>query len=204
MGRSEKRIMALGVNALALGIVCAGLHGSLECKRILSGSMEGTAWTGDYVIANRRAYEKRTPERGDVILFDRDGECYCKRVVAVSGDEVSFSDGDLYLNGEKQDEDYIKDAEAETNSAKTFSVPEESCLVLGDNRENSIDSRHWEEPYVPYGDIRSRVMAVVPTHLASALPLPHMKARRAESGGTGGMDGEEWMFMLPPGGRPGI
>ena len=169
MNGNEKKITRRGT-AMAvayMGIALAVAVFSYNCialSRVPTGSMENAIIPGDYVVGNRLAYVKRAPQAGDIIMFDKDGTFFCKRVVAVAGDEVEFHDGYLYKNGERADEPYLKDPEVETNSAKTFTVPADSCLVLGDNRENSYDARYWDDPYVRYDGISAKVMAVVPAH----------------------------------------
>ena len=124
--------------------------------------------THDFVIGNRLAYKVRTPQRGDVVSFKKevDGEkkAYCKRVIGLAGDEISFVDGYVFINGEKLDESKYLDEEIETNCNKTFIVPEDSCFVLGDNRASSYDSRFWESPYVPYDSLFERVIVKIPLH----------------------------------------
>ena len=142
---------------------------TLAISRVPTGSMETAIIPGDYVLANRIAYRHKEPERGDIVLFHKGGLFLCKRVVALEGDVVSFRDGWLYLNGEKVQERYLKDEENETNSPKTFQVPEGCCFVLGDNREKSLDSRFWKKPFVPCNKLTAKVMLVVPVHIIFSL-----------------------------------
>lgn len=109
------------------------------------------------------------PERGDMISFkhvndEGKTEVYGKRVIGVAGDEIRFVDGYVYINGEKSVEEYIE-KDVETNCIRTFTVPEGTVFVLGDNREVSYDSRYWEEPYVQCSDIISKYMFSIPIHV---------------------------------------
>lgn len=124
---------------------------------VMSGSMEPTIMTGNTAFCNRLAYKIDMPERGDkiVFLFEETGEYYFKRVIGLQGEEVSFKDGHVYINGELLEEDYL-DPSVVTECDKTFKVPAECVFVLGDNRTNSYDSRFWENPYVSFDDIRGR------------------------------------------------
>lgn len=144
------------------------LHTGFVFSTEESDSMSPYLMTHDFVIGNRLAYKVRTPQRGDVVSFKKevDGEkkAYCKRVIGLAGDEISFVDGYVFINGEKLDESKYLDEEIETNCNKTFIVPEDSCFVLGDNRASSYDSRFWESPYVPYDSLFERVIVKIPLH----------------------------------------
>lgn len=141
----------------------------LHVGYISSDSMEPTLLVHDITISNRLAYVAHNPERGDMISFkhvndEGKTEVYGKRVIGVAGDEIRFVDGYVYINGEKSVEEYIE-KDVETNCIRTFTVPEGTVFVLGDNREVSYDSRYWEEPYVQCSDIISKYMFSIPIHV---------------------------------------
>ncbi len=119
-----------------------------------SGSMENTIMTGDRLFANRLAYAFSDPERFDIVVFkfpDNREKLYVKRIIGLPGDTVSIIDGAVYINGEVIDEPYIK--EPFYGSFGTYNVPEGHYFVLGDNRRISVDSRSWENTFVPEKDI---------------------------------------------------
>ena len=128
-----------------------------------SGSMEPTVMTNDRIVSYRNAYHDAIPERGDIIVFYSDAkkEHMLKRVIGLSGETVSFVNGKVYINGKKLPEPYL-DSTVVTECEETFVVPEDSVFVMGDNRENSYDSRFWKQPYVPYNKIEAKVVAVIP------------------------------------------
>lgn len=132
---------------------------------ISSGSMEPALMTHDVVLNSRIII---SPIKcGDIISFKReDGDIYAKRVIGVAGDEVMIIGGHVYINGEKLEEAYIA-SDVKTHAGETviFDVPENSFFVLGDNREDSYDSRFWEEPYVKREDVISRYLFSMPIHL---------------------------------------
>lgn len=113
---------------------------------IVSGeSMEPNFQDRDYVFMNKLAYKNHEPERGDVIVFKvnegtDEEELYIKRVIGVAGDTVSVNNGQVYLNGKPEDESYTKDKET-YGYFPEITVPENEVFVMGDNRNNSNDSR---------------------------------------------------------------
>ena len=137
----------------------------LHVGYISSGSMEPALMTHDVVLNSRIII---SPIKcGDIISFKReDGDIYAKRVIGVAGDEVMIIGGHVYINGEKLEEAYIaRDVKTHAGETVIFNVPENSFFVLGDNREDSYDSRFWEEPYVKREDVISRYLFSIPIHL---------------------------------------
>ncbi len=133
---------------------------------ISSGSMEPTLMTGSVMFANRLAYVNNEVKRGDIVFFKHDNIVAGKRVIGIAGDEIEFFDGDVYLNGEKLEEDYLA-FDTDTNCSESFVVPEGKLFVLGDNRENSNDSRVWENPYIEPSDIVAKLIFVTPPWFAN-------------------------------------
>jgi len=111
---------------------------------IPSPSMEPTLVEGDRVLVSRLSYHFRDPERGDIIVFQppgyQDSEPFIKRVVAVAGDTVSVHNGALWINGEAQDEPYLKEYPILDDYPEVTIAPG-YVWAMGDNRNNSGDSR---------------------------------------------------------------
>jgi signal peptidase I len=140
----------------------------LMLGRIPSESMEPTLMVHDWTVGDRNAYTDTTPERGDIIIFysECEEEVMVKRVIGLPGETVSFVGGHVYIDGEPLDESAYLDEDVVTESEEqeTFEVPEGSYFMLGDNREVSLDSRYWDDPYITVDDIRSKVLCVIPFH----------------------------------------
>lgn len=118
---------------------------------IPSASMEPTIMTNDRIFGNRLAYVNKDPARGDIVIFrfpDDEKQLYIKRIIGEPGDVVEIRDGLVYINGSEEplDEPYVK--VTPEGDFGPYVVPEGSYFMLGDNRNNSADSRYWINHYV--------------------------------------------------------
>lgn len=130
-----------------------------EARYINSESMLPTLEVNDRVFVDKIFYKKEGLKRQDVVIFAPPPEAltrddYIKRVVGLPGDEVWIHDGYLYVNGELSEEIYIKEEAKEEFGPIT--VPEMQIFVLGDNRNNSSDSRSWG--FVPMENIKGKAI----------------------------------------------
>lgn len=114
-----------------------------------TSSMESTIMAGDRVIGSRLYYLRNEPQRGDIIMFDYPDDpdiLYIKRIIGVPGDHIEIHDGTVFLNGEALSEPYL------TTSTDgiwgPYDVPEGHYFMLGDNRNDSADSRYWKNTYL--------------------------------------------------------
>ena len=143
--------------------------------RIEGDSMLNSFEDGQYIVVNRLAYKFHTPERGDVVVFipsasttstfwenilGRPGQTdYIKRVVATPGDIVEITSGQLYVNGIKQSEPYLREPMMITETQQ-WQLEADQYLVLGDNRNFSKDSRTLHIGPVTIQQILGKVSAV--------------------------------------------
>jgi signal peptidase I len=98
------------------------------------------------IFVNKFVYRLEPIERGDIVVFryPRDpSKSYIKRVIGVAGDHIRIDSGQVYVNGQPLDEDYVPPAYADTRSYPDTVVPADSYFVLGDHRSMSNDSRDF-------------------------------------------------------------
>ncbi len=128
----------------------------VSAYRVSSSSMEGSLYEGDYIFVNKLAYEYGTdPRPGDIIVFkypNNPTKEYIKRVVALEGQTVQVADKVAYVDGEVAeipihskhiDKRIIPGDLSFRDNFQPYVVPEGEYFVLGDNRDDSRDSRFW-------------------------------------------------------------
>lgn len=135
----------------------------LQPYTIPSGSMLNTLLSGDCVLVNKFVYGIKIPftddylvdigepERGDVVVFEypkNPSQDYIKRIVGMPGDVIAVRDKQLYVNGQKPDEPYVIHIRpaglvAPEDNFGPFTVPQGEYFMMGDNRDDSADSRKW-------------------------------------------------------------
>lgn len=118
-----------------------------QVGKIPSSSMENTLLVGDRILINKFTKLVREPEVGEVVVFKQDGVHMVKRVIAKSGDVVKLEEGRVVINGTPIVEDYIVGETFKLNSDVEYDdgyyVGPGEYFVMGDNREDSADSRYF-------------------------------------------------------------
>jgi signal peptidase I len=124
-------------------------------------SMEPNFQNNDYLITDKVSYRVHTPSRGEVVIFhppDNPSVNYLKRIIGVPGDSVKVASGDVYVNGKKIIEPYLKSGEKTLSPSSgdiEITLKDKEYFVLGDNRNHSRDSR--EIGPIPIANIISRI-----------------------------------------------
>jgi signal peptidase I len=136
---------------------------AVQPNMVKGASMEYNFYDGDYILTEKISYRFREPQRGEVIVFkapNRPDVDYIKRVIALPNETVKLKDGKIYINDVLLDEAYQPDSETAAGKflteGQSFTVPEGSFFVLGDNRLHSSDSREFGT--VAFEDIHGRAV----------------------------------------------
>jgi signal peptidase I len=157
----------LAVEVLVVVVVAVALTVALrvfvvQTYSIPSGSMEPTLMIGDRIVVDKLAYQLHAVGRSDIVVFSRPSDERCagppvadlvKRVIGLPGETLSLSDGQVVINGKVLAEPWLPvsvrhattpgPTQAPFALHKPFVVPPHDVFVMGDNRENSCDSRWW-------------------------------------------------------------
>lgn len=176
VGRLAKQL----TTAILAALVIKGF--ALESFYIPSASMTPTLRVDDCILVPKLAYGLRVPgsrenllswsnpSRGEVVVFNREDDpttavdesarTMVKRVIGLPGDRVSIRGAQVFVNGETLTEPYAKWQRGGDADERTFTVPEGALFMLGDNRDESYDSRFWAQPFVPTERVVGPVAAV--------------------------------------------
>lgn len=130
--------------------------------QVPSGSMKDTINEGDRLVANRLSYLFSDPQRFDIVVFkfpDNEDLYYIKRIIGLPGETVEIKDGKVYIDGSEEslDDSFIKEP-MYVEADAVYEVPEDSYFMLGDNRNNSADSRKWVNKYVKRNKILGKAI----------------------------------------------
>ena len=134
-----RELIIIVVLAVVLYLV---LHSCIQVFEVVHGSMEPNLPEGRFVLVNKTAYWFGDPKRGDIVVFHSplQDEDLVKRVIGLPGEEVEIDEkGVVYIDGVPLDEPYI--TEPSTSATPPKDVPPGEYFVMGDNRNQSADSR---------------------------------------------------------------
>lgn len=145
--------------AVALAIIIRTFV--IELYIVDGPSMNPTLLHAERLVVNKFIYSIRPPERGEIVIFkfpkDQTRD-FIKRVIAIPGDTIEIRAGQVLVNGELQNEPYILSKTRGDYPLST--VPEGTIFVMGDNRNNSEDSRFADVGFVPFELIQGKAMLI--------------------------------------------
>ncbi len=185
--KRQKSLVREYVEAIAIAILLALVIRTfvVQAFTIPSGSMMDTLLVGDYILVNKFLYGPtvpfahwhlpgiRTPQRGDIIVFkypQDEHRDFIKRIIGVPGDRVLIRGHTVSVNGEPLVEPYRRVAQPSfqrpdpagycgySYGCEPTTVPPDSYFVMGDNRDNSQDSRYWG--FVKYDEIKGKAFLI--------------------------------------------
>ncbi|MGL5507118.1 MAG: signal peptidase I [Paraclostridium sp.] len=149
------------VTSLAIALVITHF---IRPTLVQGSSMYPTLEEKDYLIINRVAYNKKLPEKEDIIVFKTEllqdngkKKDLVKRVIGLPGDHIKISDNSVYLNGELLNEEYLS-SNVVTEGNIDITIPDDYIFVMGDNRQHSMDSRDPDVGLVKIDDIMGKVV----------------------------------------------
>ena len=139
-------VFELGKGALILAVIGLFVHYFIATIFAVKGeSMEPNFKDGEYLVVNRISYFIHAPNRGDVVALKfpgREQDKYIKRIIGLPNETVEIKSGTVYINGGKLKEDYLP-YYTKTSPDMIKTLRSNEYFVLGDNRDNSNDSRFW-------------------------------------------------------------
>ncbi len=124
-------------------------------------SMEPTLSSRERLFVNKFIYRIQKPERGDIIVFSPrydSGKKYIKRIVGLPGETIEIKEGKTFIDGQPVEEDYLNQRMFGVH--EKVEVPEDHYFVMGDNRNNSTDSRDGRVGFVDMDSIDGRAFWV--------------------------------------------
>ena len=109
--------------------------------RVSGSSMANTLKNGEILLLNKFEYRFRDIKRVDLVVVNAHGERIIKRVIGLPGETLKYENGILYINDKMIEEDYLDEVTKDfTYEGK---IPDECYFVMGDNRDDSLDSRYF-------------------------------------------------------------
>lgn len=188
---SRNNLWLEGCKTVALSLVFTfGFHTLVaESRYVASGSMLPTLEVNDRLLIDKLSYRWSNPERGDIIVFSPTDklkqqnvrDTLIKRLIGLPGEKVEIKEGRVYINNRLLREKYA--AEKQRYEWGPVTVPANSYLVMGDNRDNSYDGRYWG--FVPHDHIIGKAVIRLwsPERLGQIDPSPLYPASEQTSPG---------------------
>lgn len=130
----------------------------LQIGYIPSSSMEPSIMKSDAIFSTKIV---KDINHKDVITFyspleDSDNEVWVKRVIGLAGDKIEFKNNEVYLNDKLLNENYVNTNEVIKYDDAIYNVPKDKIFLMGDNRNHSLDSRFWKDPYLNCNNVLAK------------------------------------------------
>ena len=159
----KKEILSWIIWIAAAVIIAVGLRTFVfEFVVVRGDSMNNTLFNGENVFVEKISKITDNYDYNDILIVKYPGrsEAFVKRLVGMEGDTIEVKDGYLYRNGEKIEEPFIRDGYMESDFKK-ITVPKGHVFVVGDNRNNSSDSRNAAVGPISENDIVGKAVFVM-------------------------------------------
>lgn len=160
---TKKILKAIIIYAILVVIFVVLFQTVFMLSFVPSSSMEGTIKTNSVVFSTMYDVEEEDLERYDILTFiapDDPDITYIKRLIGLPEEKIEVKDGEVYADGVELEDSFIKDSQNHVGDG-VYEVPEGYYFFLGDNRNNSKDSRFWDNPYVPIDDIQAKAKCIL-------------------------------------------
>ena len=160
--KMTRKMKGWGIYIGVLIIVFTACNHFFMFSEVPTDSMAGTIEPGNHVICSRYGIGEGDIKRYDVLVFtppDHPQMLYIKRVVGLPGETIEVKDGKVYADGAELDNSFTK-APQNRRGDGVYKVPEGHYFFLGDNRNNSNDSRFWKQKYVPAANLKAKARLI--------------------------------------------
>ncbi len=160
-------VVAFGINMITEDILKIDPFAGTKAYKISSGAMLPTCLIGDHIIVDLKYYTEHNPKKGEIIVFEypeNPSRDFIKRIIATENDIIESKEKVIYINSAAVNEAYIQQVDSNIRPKGSdprdnfgpFTVPKNKFFVMGDNRDQSYDSRYWG--YVDRNQIRGKAL----------------------------------------------
>lgn len=182
--KSAKIFLIMLAMPLLIGCAAFGILNAI----VPTGGMEPTIMVDSRIVGDTRAFNDSLPERFDIVMFyGESGNLYVSRIIGLTGETLLIREWRVYVNGSDTPlrDDFTMAYESELKQHRNFpvppsneeeipsfitvpedgstpyiTIPEDSYFMLGDHRNNSVDSRSWLNPFIHSDDIAAKVIRI--------------------------------------------